>query len=114
MRAANGISIIAEAIKIANSKHDLLRYGCPSYKDSQDLTYTLYSSLSDADIFRLNISAQDKQDCIEEVNTELSVYFGIMYFLVEVLKDSDDFAEELSESDLLRCTDGVLTSHSES
>ncbi|OCB91552.1 hypothetical protein A7U60_g1178 [Sanghuangporus baumii] len=77
VRAADGISIVAEAVKIANSKHDLL------------------SSLSDADVFRLNISAQDKQDCIEEVNTELSVYFGIMYFLVEVLKDSDDFAEEL-------------------
>ncbi|KAL5527397.1 hypothetical protein ACEPAG_6188 [Sanghuangporus baumii] len=81
VRAADGISIVAEAIKIANSKHDLL------------------SSLSDADVFRLNISAQDKQDCIEEVNTELSVYFGIMYFLVEVLKDNDDFAEELMSLD---------------
>lgn len=58
---------------------------------------TLCSSLSDADAYRFNISAQDKQDCIEEVNTELSVYFGILYFLIEVLKDSDDFAEELSK-----------------
>ncbi|KAI5125053.1 hypothetical protein M0805_007476 [Coniferiporia weirii] len=77
VRAANGISTVMEAIKLANSKHDLL------------------SSLSDADASRLNISPAEKQDCIEEVNTELSVYFGILYFLIEVLKDSDDFADEL-------------------
>ncbi|EJD01434.1 uncharacterized protein FOMMEDRAFT_126353 [Fomitiporia mediterranea MF3/22] len=78
---ANGISVVVEAIKIANSKHDLL------------------SSLSDGDCYRFNISPQDRQDCIEEVNTELSVYFGILYFLIEVLKDSDEFAEELMSLD---------------
>ncbi|KAH8118350.1 hypothetical protein DFH11DRAFT_1540546 [Phellopilus nigrolimitatus] len=80
--AANGISIVMEAIKLANSKHDLLRR-------------VELISLSDADAFRFSISPAEKQDCIEEVNTELSVYFGILYFLIEVLKDSDDFAEEL-------------------
>ena len=55
------------------------------------------SSLNDNDAARLGISPQDKQECIEEVNTELSVYLGIMYFLVEALKGNDGFADELSK-----------------
>ena len=31
------------------------------------------------------------------MNTELSVYFGILYFLLESLKGDDGFAEELSK-----------------
>lgn len=29
--------------------------------------------------------------------TEVSVYLGMLYLMVEVLKDYDEFAEELSE-----------------
>lgn len=99
MRAANGISTVIEAIKLANSKHDILRY--TSYSIQYLLSHIIpCSSLSDSDAFRFHISQQDKQDCVEEVNTELSVYFGILYFLIEVLKDSDGFAEELSKIDI--------------
>lgn len=35
---------------------------------------------------------------MEEVNTELSVYFGMLYFLVEMFKGDDQFGEELSAS----------------
>ena len=34
---------------------------------------------------------------MEEVTTELSVYLGMLYHMVEVFKGHDDFADELSE-----------------
>ncbi|TFK92199.1 N1221-domain-containing protein [Polyporus arcularius HHB13444] len=77
VRAANGLSNIIEAIKIASSKHDLL------------------CSLSDADAAHFNISSQEKADFMEEVTTELSVYLGMLYHMVEVFKGHDDFADEL-------------------
>ncbi|KAI1795145.1 N1221-domain-containing protein [Ganoderma leucocontextum] len=77
VRAANGLSNIVEAIKIASSKHDLL------------------CSLSDADAAHFNISPQEKADFMEEVTTELSVYLGMLYHMVEVFKGHDDFADEL-------------------
>lgn len=77
VRAANGVSNIVEAMKIACSKHDLL------------------CSLSDQDAAHFNISAQEKADFMEEVTTELSVYLGMLYHMVEVFKGHDDFADEL-------------------
>ncbi|KAL4241945.1 N1221 and DUF3402 domain-containing protein [Abortiporus biennis] len=77
VRAANGLSNIVEAMKIACSKHDLL------------------CSLSDADCVRFNISPSDKADFMEEVTTELSVYLGMLYHMVEIFKGHDDFADEL-------------------
>ncbi|KAI0089271.1 hypothetical protein BDY19DRAFT_944963 [Irpex rosettiformis] len=77
VRAANGLGNIVEAMKIACSKHDLL------------------CGLSDADAAHFNISAQEKADFMEEVTTELSVYLGMLYHMVEVFKGHDDFAEEL-------------------
>jgi hypothetical protein len=53
--------------------------------------------LSDADIAHFNISVQDRSDLLEEVNTEISVYLGMLYHLIEVFKGHEDFAEELSE-----------------
>ena len=44
-----------------------------------------------------NISVQEKADFMEEVTTELSVYLGMLYHMVEVLKGHDDFADELSK-----------------
>lgn len=54
------------------------------------------SSLSDQDAAHFNISAQEKADFTEEVTTELSVYLGMLYHMVEVFKGHDDFADELS------------------
>ena len=34
---------------------------------------------------------------MEELLTEISVYLGMLYHLVEVFKGYDDFADELSE-----------------
>lgn len=45
---------------------------------------------------QLGISGADKTDLLEEVITEISVYFGMLYHLVEVFKGHDDFADELS------------------
>ncbi|KAF8665597.1 hypothetical protein AX16_000054 [Volvariella volvacea WC 439] len=77
VRAANGVSRIVEATKIATSKHDLL------------------CGLSDQDVQRLGITPEEKADFVEEVLTELSVYLGMLYHLIEVFKSHDDFAEEL-------------------
>ena len=56
-----------------------------------------HSGLSDADAAHFNISAQEKADFMEEVTTELSVYLGMLYHMVEVFKSHDDFADELSQ-----------------
>jgi hypothetical protein len=45
---------------------------------------------------RFNISVEDKMNLVEEVNTEISVYLGMLYHLIEVFKDHDGFADELS------------------
>lgn len=60
-----------------------------------------FSTLSDEEAFRIQLSPADKQELIEEVNTELSIYLGILYLLVEVLKDTDDFADDLSAYQIL-------------
>lgn len=55
------------------------------------------SSLSDADAAHFHISITERADFIEEVTTEISVYLGMLYHLIEVFKGHDDFADELSE-----------------
>ncbi|KAF7353029.1 Striatin-interacting protein 1 [Mycena venus] len=81
VRSANGLSTIIEAMKIASSKHDLL------------------CGLSDAEAAHFHISASEKADFIEEVTTEISVYLGMLYHLVEIFKTHDDFADELMSFD---------------
>ncbi|KZP00033.1 hypothetical protein CALVIDRAFT_510034 [Calocera viscosa TUFC12733] len=77
VRAADGVSNIVDALLIASSKHDML------------------SNLSEQDLRGLGVSPNDKQDLIEEVNTEISVYLNLMYHLVEVFKGDRDFGDEL-------------------
>ncbi|TFK27022.1 N1221-domain-containing protein [Coprinopsis marcescibilis] len=81
VRNANGISSVVEALKIAGRKHDLL------------------SNLSDQDAAHFHISLQDKTDLLEEVLTEISVYLGMLYHLIEVFKGHEDFADELMSMD---------------
>jgi hypothetical protein len=104
VRSANGLSTIVEAMKIASSKHDLLWYPCSSLStlSYQQVVVHSYSSLSDADAARFHISATEKADFVEEVTTEISVYLGMLYHLIEVFKGHDEFADELSEWDSFR------------
>ncbi|KDR83412.1 hypothetical protein GALMADRAFT_235517 [Galerina marginata CBS 339.88] len=81
VRAANGVSSIVEALKIAGRKHDLL------------------CNISDQQAAHLHVSLQDRADLIEEVLTEVSVYLGMLYHLIEVFKGHDDFADELMSLD---------------
>ena len=55
------------------------------------------SNLSDMDTQHFNISAADKQESMEEVNTEISIYCGMLYSLVQVFKGDEEFGEELSK-----------------
>lgn len=57
----------------------------------------LCSNMTDQDAAHLRISLQDKNDLTEEVLTEVSVYFGMLYHLIEVFKSHADFADELSK-----------------
>lgn len=68
----------------------------------------VYSSLTDADAAHFHISAAEKADFIEEVTTEISVYLGMLYHLIEVFKAHDDFAEELSASLYLRMSSPAI------
>ncbi|KAN0097672.1 protein of unknown function (DUF3402) domain containing protein [Tylopilus felleus] len=81
VRSANGLSTIVESMKIASQKHDLL------------------CSLSDADAAHFQITAAEKADFLEEFTTEISVYLGMMYHLIEIFKGRDDFADELMSMD---------------
>ncbi|THH20159.1 hypothetical protein EW146_g1163 [Bondarzewia mesenterica] len=81
VRAANGVSNIVEAMKIASSKHDLL------------------VSLSDADSAQFGISVEEKVELVEEFTTEISVYLAMLYHLIETFKGHEDFAEELMSLD---------------
>uniref|UniRef100_A0A8H7XWJ5 N1221-domain-containing protein n=1 Tax=Psilocybe cubensis TaxID=181762 RepID=A0A8H7XWJ5_PSICU len=81
VRAANGVSSIVEALKIAGRKHDLL------------------CNITDAQAAHLHVSLQDRADLTEDVLTEVSVYLGMLYHLIEVFKGHDDFADELMSLD---------------
>ncbi len=63
--------------------------------------YSTYSALSDEEMQRLDINPEAKAECMEDVNSELFVYYSIFYHLIEVLKSYDGFAEELSASVLI-------------
>ena len=97
VRGANGLPNIVEAMKIASSKHDLLWLVISSFGLDERISYTLRSSLSEQDATHFQISAQDRADILEEVTTELSVYLGMLYHVIEVFKGHDDFADELSK-----------------
>ncbi|KAH7887969.1 hypothetical protein F5I97DRAFT_1805804 [Phlebopus sp. FC_14] len=77
VRSANGLNMIVESMKIASQKHDLL------------------CSLSDTDAAHFRITSSERADFLEEFTTEISVYLGMMYHLIEVFKERDDFADEL-------------------
>ena len=94
VRGANGVSTIVEAMKIAQSKHDFL--WCVSILPLYFMMLTARSGLQDQDLEHFNISVQDKNDLVEEVTTEISVYLGMIYHIVEVFKGHEDFADELS------------------
>ncbi|KAI3596748.1 cell cycle arrest in response to pheromone-related protein [Moniliophthora roreri] len=98
VRAANGVSSVIEALKIASAKQDFISQVL--FKRSREALLTcFYRSLTENDIVHLNISQQDKADLQEEVLTEISVYFGILYHLIEIFKGHDDFADELMSLD---------------
>ncbi|KAH8830238.1 hypothetical protein DL96DRAFT_1592116 [Flagelloscypha sp. PMI_526] len=81
VRSSNGVSSIVEAIKIAQSKHDLL------------------CGLSEAQLESAQVTQEQRNDLMEEVTTEISVYFGMLYHFVEIFKGHDDFADELMSLD---------------
>lgn len=83
-------------MKIASSKHDML--WCVQIIPSRTLCLILVDSgLSDLDASHFNISPQEKTDLTDEVVTEIYIYLGMLYHLIEIFKGHDDFADELSK-----------------
>ncbi|KAI0053040.1 hypothetical protein FA95DRAFT_1552928 [Auriscalpium vulgare] len=81
VRAANGVNNIVEALKIASRKHDLL------------------SSVGDVESMNVGMSPEQRVEFMEEVTTEISVYLGMLYHVIEAFKGHDDFADELMSLD---------------
>lgn len=54
------------------------------------------SNLGDAEVTKVGIAPEAKGELVEEIVTEISVYLGILYHLIEALKGYEDFADELS------------------
>ena len=75
----NGVGIVKDALAVASGKHDFLY------------------CWSDQEASKIDISAYDKAELLDEVCTEISIYLGLLYHVIEVLKGDDDFAEELSK-----------------
>ena len=85
-----------EAIKLASSKLDILRF---VFIESDCLSFSYdFSNLTEQEMTHFNMTANDRQEFMEEVCTELSVYLGMLYFLLEVFKPDHEFGEELSPS----------------
>lgn len=42
-------------------------------------------------------SVKERQEFLEEINGEIAIHLGTLYFMVEIFRGDDDFAEELSE-----------------
>lgn len=47
-------------------------------------------------------SLDERQEYLEEINAEMSIYLGILYFMAEIFRENADWAEELSETVLSR------------
>lgn len=77
-RNLNGVGIVKDALAVATAKHDFLH------------------NWTDQEASKINISAYDKAELIDEVCTEISIYLGLLYHAIEVTKGDDAFAEELS------------------
>ena len=45
---------------------------------------------------RLNVHPSSRQQWIDEVQAEISMCLGMLYPIVEVFRNDDEFAEELS------------------
>jgi hypothetical protein len=71
---------VKDALAVASGKHDFLH------------------CWSDLEASKINISAYDKAELIDEVCTEISIYLGLLYHVIEAVKGDDEFAEELSKS----------------
>lgn len=53
-------------------------------------------SITEADLQRLNVHPSSRQQWIDEVQAEISMCLGMLYPIVEVFRNDDEFAEELS------------------
>lgn len=42
-------------------------------------------------------SMEERQEYLEEINAEMSIYLSILYFMAEIFRGDQDWAEELSE-----------------
>ena len=72
-------------------------YSIGLHDPKRTLNDNVLSGLGDMDTAHFDITPEDKADIMEEVTTELSVYLGMLYHMVEIFRGHDEFADELSE-----------------
>lgn len=82
LRSANALPLVWEAVK------------------GTGLRWEGVSSMPDPDVPHSpgGFSAQERQDYLDEINGELALHLAILYFMVEVYRGDDEWAEELSAS----------------
>lgn len=52
--------------------------------------------MGDSEVARTRLPPEEREVFVEELITEISVYLGMLYHLIEALKGYEDFADELS------------------
>ncbi|KAK4703245.1 hypothetical protein P7C70_g2979, partial [Phenoliferia sp. Uapishka_3] len=79
LRSANALPLVWEAVK------------------GTGLRWEGVSTISDPDVPSPpgGFSAQERQDYLDEINGELAIHLAILYFMVEVYRGDDEWAEEL-------------------
>ena len=67
------------------------------------LTRVRGRSITEADLQRVNEHPSSRQQWIDEVQAEISMCLGMLYPIMEVFRNDDEFAEELSTWFYLLC-----------
>ena len=122
VRAADGVTVIVDALKLLSVKHEKITYVRNCFSFSADEKIKLEAqrgarrSITEADLQRLNEHPSSRQQWIDEVQAEISMCLGMLYPIMEVFRNDDEFAEELSAYIFTACVvklDGLASVRSD-
>lgn len=56
------------------------------------------------DQFFPSLTVQERQEYLEEINGELAIHLSVLYFMVEIFRGDESWADELSEHSVISST----------
>lgn len=71
------------------------------------VTDELHSGMPDTDMQGWP-TPQERQEYLEEINSELAVLFSILYFMTEIFRGDDTWADDMSAPFLVCCVSDML------